>query len=356
MHLQSFFSVVLILAPQVWTLPADVDRQSVLDITLSQVGNTQIKAVVKNIGEEEVTFVHLNFFRDNAPVKKVAVYQNNAQIEFEGIKRRIKSQGITADALTTLGVGKTVEDVFDIASTTDLSRGGSLTVHANGLVPLVREGAVIRHLPYHSNRLKIKVDAVEASQVVKAIPTLDHHTLNRRTKISCNNATLNQQFTDALRKASSLAAAAATAAREGSADKFQEYYKSTNDSVRATVAARLDAVAREANSTTSSTTYYCSDEFGYCDSNVLAYTIPSQNAIANCDMYYSYLPEISQSCHHQDRATTSLHEFTHAPGVFSPGTEDYGYGYAAATALQGPEAVLNADTYALYSNAIYLNC
>jgi hypothetical protein len=24
-----------------------------------------------------VTFVHLNFFRDNAPVKKVAVYQNS---------------------------------------------------------------------------------------------------------------------------------------------------------------------------------------------------------------------------------------------------------------------------------------
>ncbi|KAJ6105016.1 hypothetical protein N7486_003705 [Penicillium sp. IBT 16267x] len=345
MHLTAFCSAVLVLAQQVWTFPAEVDRRSVLDVTLSQVENTQIKAVVKNIGQEEVTFVHLNFFGDSAPVKKVVVYQDNVEVMFEGIKRRIKLQGLTTDALTTLGVGKTVEDVFDIAATTDLSRGGSLTLQSNGLVPLVREGAVFDYVPYRSNCLEIEVDAVQASQIVKAIPILD-----RRTHVSCDNATLKQQLTDALRKTSSLAAGAAIAAQNGSASKFQEYFKTTNDSVRAVVAARLDAVAREANSTASATTYYCSDAYGYCESNVLAYTIPSRNAIANCGIYYSYLLEVSEICHHQDRATTSLHEFTHAPGVYSPGTEDYGYGYAASTALQSREAVMNADTYALYAN------
>lgn len=271
--------------------------------------------------------------------------QIDAEVTFEGIKRRIKLQGLTADALTTLGVGETVEDVFDIAATTELSHGGSVTLHSSGLVPLVRDGVVSGYMPYHSNRLKIKVDAAKASQIVKAIPTLD-----RRTRMTCDNATLQQELTDALRKASTLAAAAAVAARYGSADKFTEYFKTTNGSVRATVAARLDAVAREANLTTSTTTYYCSDAYGYCESNVLAYTIPSQNTIANCDIYYSYLPELSSTCHHQDRATTSLHEFTHAPGVYSPGTEDLGYGYAASTALQSGEAVMNADTYALYAN------
>ncbi|KAJ5557814.1 hypothetical protein N7513_003400 [Penicillium frequentans] len=345
MHLISFVLAVLVLAQHAWSLPADIDRESVLDITLSQVGNTQIKAVVKNIGQEEVTFVHLNFFRDISPVKKVVVYQNNAEITFEGIKRRIKLQGLTADVLTTLGVGKTIEDVFDIAATTDLSHGGSLTLHSSGSVPLVRDGVVFGHVPYRSNRLKIEVDADKASQIIKAIPTLE-----RRTQMTCDNATLKQQLTDALRETSSLAAAAAIAARDGSADKFNEYFKTTNDSVRAVVAARLDAVAREANSTTSATTYYCSDEYGYCESNVLAYTIPARNAIANCDLYYSYLPELARSCHYQDRATTSLHEFTHAPGFYSPGTEDLRYGYAASTALQSREAVMNADTYALYAN------
>jgi Deuterolysin metalloprotease (M35) family. len=41
------------------------------------VGHTRIKAVVKNAGNEEVTFVHLNFFRDGAPVKKVAVFKDS---------------------------------------------------------------------------------------------------------------------------------------------------------------------------------------------------------------------------------------------------------------------------------------
>jgi len=77
MHIILFLSAVLVLAQQVWAFPAEVDRELVLDVTLSQVENTQIKAVVQNIGQEEVTFVHLNFFRDGAPVKKVVVYQNS---------------------------------------------------------------------------------------------------------------------------------------------------------------------------------------------------------------------------------------------------------------------------------------
>ena len=59
---------------------------------------------------------------------------------------------------------------------------------------------------------------------------------------------------------------------------------------------------------------------------------------------------MTSQCHAQDRATTTLHEETHAPAVYSPGTQDNGYGYAAATALSSSRAVLNADSYALYAN------
>lgn len=90
--------------------------------------------------------------------------------------------------------------------------------------------------------------------------------------------------------------------------------------------------------------------YGYCDPNVLAYTIPSTNEIVNCPIYYSALPALTRSCHAQDQATTTLHEMTHAPAVYSPGTQDNGYGYAAATALSSARAVLNADSYALYAN------
>ncbi|KAJ5159378.1 uncharacterized protein N7482_006382 [Penicillium canariense] len=345
-------TIVLAFAQHVCALPVEIEQTSGLDVTLSQVSDTRIKAVVKNTGSEEVTFVHLNFFRDSAPVKKVAVYKDENEVTFEGIKRRFKLQGLTSEALTTLAAGEILEDEFDIAATSDLSHGGPVLLRSNGLVPLVNDGAVSGYLPYHSNDLKIEVDAVKAAQVTKAIKTL-----TRRTQESCSNASRKRALETALKNAASLATAAAKAAQSGSAAKFTEYFKSADSSTRQTVAARLQAVAKEAQSTSSGgTKYYCSDVLGYCETNVLAYTLPSQNVIANCDIYYSELPALTTSCHNQDQATTTLHEFTHAPAVYSPGTDDLGYGYSAATALSSSEAVMNADTYALYANAINLNC
>lgn len=52
-------------------------------------------------------------------------------------------------------------------------------------------------------------------------------------------------------------------------------------------------------------------------------------------------------------ATTTLHEYTHAPGVYSPGTDDNAYGYSASVALSSSKAVLNADSYALYANGMW---
>ncbi|KAJ5129104.1 hypothetical protein N7526_007270 [Penicillium atrosanguineum] len=352
MHFTAFSTALLALAQYACALPVESDQVSGLDITLSQVDHTRIKAVVKNAGNEEVTFVHLNFFRDSAPVKKVDVFKNNAEVAFEGIKRRFKLQGLTPEALTTLAVGETIEDVFDVAATSDLSSGGPMLLRSNGLVPLVNNDSVSGYLPYHSNELEIEVDAIKASRVTKAI-----NPLARRTKESCNDSGKKASLDKALSNAASLANAAAQAALSGSASKFNEYFKTTSSSTRQIVAARLKAVAKEAQSTNSgSTTYYCTDAYGYCESNVLAYTLPSLNVIANCDIYYSDLPDLASSCHDQDRATTTLHEFTHAPGVYSPGTDDLGYGYSAATSLSSSSAVLNADTYALYANAINLKC
>ena len=77
MHFTTFSTAILALAQYVCALPVETDQVSGLDVTLSQVGHTRIKAVVKNAGSEEVTFVHLNFFRDSAPVKKVTVLKDS---------------------------------------------------------------------------------------------------------------------------------------------------------------------------------------------------------------------------------------------------------------------------------------
>jgi deuterolysin len=270
----------------------------------------------------------------------------DVEVAFEGIKRRFRLQDLTPEALTTLAAGESLDDEFDIARTSDLSHGGSVTLRSSGIVPLVEGDSVFGYLRYRSNSLTIEIDAVRASQIAKAVAPL-----RRRTNLSCSNSTRKGIMGKALNNTVSLANAAAHAAVFGSTTKFTEYFKTTANATRQVVAARLQAVAKEAGSTTSgATTYYCADAYGYCETNVLAYTLPALNVIANCDIYYSYLPAMAGGCHDQDQATTSLHEFTHAPGVYSPGTEDLGYGYVAATALSSSDAVMNADTYALYAN------
>ncbi len=129
----------------------------------------------------------------------------------------------------------------------------------------------------------------------------------------------------------------------------------TDTQARQTVHDRLASVAAQPNATAGGGTSYCCDDVaGYCSPDVLAYTLPSQNTIANCRSYYSDLPHLATSCHAQDQATTSIYELSHAPVTYSPGTDDKGYGYAAATALTSELAILNADTYALYAGAIIL--
>lgn len=217
-------------------------------------------------------------------------------------------------------------------------------------MPIATGNKITGSVPYSSNELSIEVDAAQAASVASAVKPLD-----KRTKVASCSGTRSSALSTALKNTVSLANAAASAAQSGSSSRFQEYFKTTSSSVRSTVAARFRAVASEASSTSSgSTTYYCTDTYGYCSSNVLAYTLPAYNIIANCDIYYTYLSALTRTCHAQDQATTTLHEFTHAPGVYSPGTDDLGYGYDAATALSSSQALNNADTYALFANGKFL--
>lgn len=228
----------------------------------------------------------------------------------------------------------------------DLSSGGTVSVSSSGNVPVVNGQDVSGTTSFSSNEIQVNVDGAKASQVTR---------LERRTTVqNCRSSSRRNTLDQALSNCAYLANQAANAARSGSSSRFAEYFGTTSSNVRQTVAARLDAVAQECSSTTGgATTYNCGDAYGYCSQNVLAYTLPSINSINNCDIYYTYLPAVAQRCHAQDQATTSLHEMTHAPGVYYPGTKDLGYGYQAATSLSTQQAVNNADSYALYANGMF---
>ena len=71
--LLSIFLALLALVQCIMAIPMSGTS---LDVTLSQVSNTRIKAEVKNTGHEDLTIVHLNFFGDTAPINKVSVFRN----------------------------------------------------------------------------------------------------------------------------------------------------------------------------------------------------------------------------------------------------------------------------------------
>ncbi|THV47350.1 hypothetical protein BGAL_0316g00040 [Botrytis galanthina] len=351
-HLYIEAKIHIVLVFLVFTILWD---NNVLEVTLVAGDNALVHASVKNVGTEDLNLLSYGTLFDTAPVQKVNVYEGETAVPFKGVLRSIQRTDLAPEVFHTLAAGETFETTFNAAEVHDLSTS-TYTFVAEGAIPFAKAGSteISDSIIFKSNAITVSVDGEAAKSVAKAIPT----SIDRRTVLQSGcSTTQRSQTTQALSYCASLARAASTAASSGSSTKFSEYFKTTSASTRSVVAARLSAVASQCSSITSgSTKYYCTDVYGYCESNVLAYTIPSTNEIVNCPIYYSALPALSSTCHAQDRATTTLHEFTHAPATYSPGTADNGYGYAAATALTSARAVLNADSYALYANAIYVGC
>ncbi|KAI4281091.1 MAG: hypothetical protein L6R38_003953 [Xanthoria sp. 2 TBL-2021] len=347
---------LIAILPLVSSFAIDLEkRASDVVVTLSSAGGSVVKASIKNNAKETLKFLKSGTFLDSAPVDKATVFKDGAPVAFKGVLKRIQTAELSEEVFATLAPGATLENTFELAAVTDLSAGGAFEVVAEGAVPLASAGSTElsgSELNFRSNKLSITVDGAAAARVAPAV-----HILDDRTVVTSCGGSQGTALSTALANSQRLSNAAATAAQSGSAAKFQEYFKTTTTSARNTVAARFRGVATQSGSTTNGgTRYYCGDPYGYCSSNVLAYTLPSQNIIANCPIYYSNLPALTSQCHRQDQATTTLHEFTHAPATYSPGTQDNGYGYAAATALSSSQAINNADSYALFANAIYVGC
>lgn len=149
-----------------------------------------------------------------------------------------------------------------------LASGGVYNVLSEGTFA-VASGSDLsgEKVAFKSNTLSLDINGAEAARVVPALKELDQRTVLR----SCSGSR-DTALRSALVQTVKLSNNAASAALTNNA-KMQEYFKSTSTATKNTVNARFKAVAGQAGSTTSgSTTYYCTDPYGYCDPNVLAYS------------------------------------------------------------------------------------
>ncbi|KAI1918935.1 hypothetical protein LOZ39_001070 [Ophidiomyces ophidiicola] len=330
------------------SIPRSSQPLSRLDIKLTSAGNTRVKAVLTNKASRTLNLLKYNNLLDDGPVKKVELYKNGNPVEFDGMVRHFQTRGLPENVFVSIRPNEKIEVNFDIASTADLSAGGSYSIVSRGHIPFAEPSTteLTGVVSYDSNTLKLDIDGTAAASVVKAIP----HFLVPRARLDLPTCgpSFGPVVRAALKNAAEISLKAAEAAKKNP-KLFQEYFRTSNSSAVNTVARRYRAVAKEAASIDSGIVrYYCQDFLGRCTTNMLAYTLPRRNTIANCRGFYQISP-LSTKCRVEDQAATVIHEITHAVGVFSPHTIDHAYGYQNLTKLTTAQALLNGDTYGLFA-------
>lgn len=325
-----------------------------LDVQLEKAGNSLVKAIITNTGKNDLKVFKIGTIFDTAPTEKVKVKSAGQQLGFEGIRLRIDHENLEDSDFQKIPAGKSVEVIFDVAETHNLSNGGDFDVVTAGILQYAEaaDHKLIGSVPFSSNTLTSAVNGLEAAVVRNSI----FARYEKRTKVQsdCTGDRLKAGKA-ALSSCASFSQAASKAASSGPAAKLDEYFKSSTSATRKRVAGVFDKVARECGSTTAGvSTFHCKDSGNHCQPRVLAYTVPSQSYMAYCDIFWNNLPSTTTSCHRQDQATTVLHEVTHLSQI--AGTGDNGYGYDNIRKLSSEKSLTNADSYAMYANAIHSNC
>ncbi|OAQ76930.1 peptidase m35 deuterolysin protein [Purpureocillium lilacinum] len=344
---------VLAFAAMVAAAPSAENRgPSPFEVKLEMLGNSEIKATFTNKGNNRLKILRTGSILDTSSVEKAKVFSGETPVPFQGARLRLATNVLDDSDFQRISPGETVEVTFDIAETHDLSSGGKFDVLADGSFGFADEKSniLIGSIPYVSKHIGAEVDGTIAAAVHSAF-----HEKRTRVQSDCQGQQLQVTQT-ALRNCASIARKAQQAAASGPAAKLQEYFKSSSQQVRNTVSTVFGRVASECGSTNSGvSTYHCRDPYGNCGGRVLAYTIPSYSVMVYCPLYFNNLPDLSNTCHAQDKANTNLHESTHLTQI--KGTDDYGgYGYDFVRSLTPAQNLNHADTYTLYAQAINVGC
>ncbi|GAB7363735.1 hypothetical protein MBLNU230_g4303t1 [Neophaeotheca triangularis] len=199
----------------------------------------------------------------------------------------------------------------------------------------------------------------------KPITKATNHLEVKRTTIQ-NDCSSEQRsaLAAANQECARLANGAAEFASSGAADMFELYFGDSSENTRDTVSKNFNRIAEECSNTPGGNSEtHCTDPYGSCGGNLLAYAVWRDSYGANhdtersgtmyyCPRFFNNLPAKGQRCHQQSQASNALHETSHAV----LGTDDVVYGYAQSTRLSTSQAINNADSYALFANDIDLDC
>ncbi|KAK0380363.1 deuterolysin metalloprotease [Colletotrichum limetticola] len=347
-----FFTGLTLLASLVSASPIELaqrDTATPLQANITKNGNTAVKIALKNIGKTDLKLFTPGTVLDTAAVEKVAVFNGDDRLPFDGVRLRMAPQNLLTDAsFRTIKAGETIESAVDFAELHDLGEADAFKVRVNGGIPYAQAGSttIAGVFSIASNTLNINNVNVTKAAIVRT----SYKQMIKRTIVQSDcKGTQNTTVTNALASCSKLARAAADYVSKDD-KRLNEYFKSTTAASKKIVVDTFNKVASECGSrNTGVSKQYCSDVYKSCSPGVLAYTVPAYKYMVNCPLYFTALPLLTTGCHNQDQSTTTLHEMTHLLEV--KGTLDYGiYGYTALKTLTSAQNLNHADTYAVYAN------
>ncbi len=204
---------------------------------------------------------------------------------------------------------------------------------------------------FQSNQIEADVDGAVADAARAALL----ETRNARRSIISSDCTGDQL--SAIRAGFSgsvaLAKIGKDAASSASSAKMKEFFKSDSQATRNKVAAVFGASATECAATSNAATVHCADIYNDCQNRYLAFTYPASSEMVYCPSHFA-TPATTTGCYDQSQENTILHESTHLTYVGD--TEDYAYGYDDVVRLSTQKALANADTYAIFAQAVSQGC
>jgi len=327
---------------------------SIKSSDVDSIADLKVDATVSNTGTEAVKILKYGTVLDGKlPTNSFTVTRDDDAVDFIGAKVQVESlDKLTDAAWVTIPAGEsvtvthTLEKLYDFAA----AGAGSFTITPKVQFQLAGSDDEVNALGDLARVEVPNADSVTI-KVARDVARREVRTPGKRAVVSCSNASHASFISASYTEGKSLASIAASyISTNGANSLYTAYYKTSSTT---TVRSKFSAVASESSS---SRTLSCTDPYGVCDGNVIAYTVISTTNIYYCSIFYN---EVASSAlcsgttvaSRNIRGGTTLHELTHAVA----GTDDITYGCSADQALSASNQVINADNYNCFSTQVYQN-
>lgn len=106
-------------------------RDSSLQVELTPVGNSKVKASVTNVGSQGYNLLYKGSFLDEAPVDKLTVSSAANKAEFKGVLLRMKTTDLGEESFLAIKPGQTIESEIDIAELYDVESTNTYVIQVS---------------------------------------------------------------------------------------------------------------------------------------------------------------------------------------------------------------------------------